>query len=132
MSRASRLHYHQLWLVIGISIIIGIIYFSLTSSGLPSIGSTINDKFLHAIGYFTLMLWFSQLYKKRYQRIVLMMSFILMGVGLEFLQGYGGVRQYEVADMFANTIGVLTGWLAAVGGLDGLLAWLEARVRSEH
>ncbi len=125
MPETSRLRYHQLWLVIGISIIIGIIYFSLTSSGIPAVGKNINDKVLHTLGYFVLMLWFCQIYFRRLHRLILMTVFIFMGIGLEFLQGYGGVRHYEIADMFANSAGVLIGWLAATKGLDGMLAWFE-------
>jgi glycopeptide antibiotics resistance protein len=33
-----------------------------------------------------------------------------MGVGLEFLQGAVGYRSYEIADMYANTLGVALGW----------------------
>ena len=37
-----------------------------------------------------------------------------MGVGLEFAQGQLGYRTYEVFDMYANTLGVLLGWAAAL------------------
>ena len=37
-----------------------------------------------------------------------------MGVGLEALQGALGYRTYEVFDMYANTLGVLLGWAAAL------------------
>ena len=129
MSETSQLRYRQLWLVIGISIIIGIIYLSLTSRGIPVIGNNVNDKLLHTLGYFGLMLWFCQIYNGRIQRFVLMVVFILMGVSLEFLQDYGGVRHFEIADMVANSVGVILGLLAAVKGLDGILAWFENLVR---
>ena len=35
-------------------------------------------------------------------------------VWLEFLQGHLGYRTYEVFDMYANTLGVLLGWAAAL------------------
>lgn len=130
MSDFKRLHFHQVWLVIGISFILGTIYFSLTSSGIPSISHNVNDKFLHITGYFMLTLWFSQIYYLRLQRLLLMTGFILMGIGLEFIQGYGGVRHYEIADMVANSVGVLAGLLAAAAGMDRILAWFERRLKS--
>ena len=33
-----------------------------------------------------------------------------MGVALEFVQGWGGYRLFDIADMVANTLGVLLGW----------------------
>lgn len=124
-TQSSRLHYHQFWLVIGLSIVCLVIYLSLTTSGVPSLGGLLNDKVSHALGYFGLMLWFTQLFSKNTTRLVLACLFIAMGVTLEFLQAYGGVRVYEVADMVANTTGVILGWLAAVAGLDRVLQWIE-------
>jgi glycopeptide antibiotics resistance protein len=42
------------------------------------------------------------------------MGFVAMGIGLEFMQGQLGYRTYEVFDMYANTLGVLLGWAAAL------------------
>ena len=36
-----------------------------------------------------------------------------MGVLIEFLQGWTGWRTFDVADMVANTLGALSGWLVA-------------------
>ena len=36
-----------------------------------------------------------------------------MGIALEFVQGWLGYRSFEVADMVANTIGVLLGLVIA-------------------
>jgi len=41
-------------------------------------------------------------------------------VALEFVQGALGYRTYEVYDMYANTLGVLIGWAAALT-LPGVL-----------
>ena len=60
------------------------------------------------------MLWFCLLYPSRTTRISYAVAFIAMGVGLEFLQGHLGYRTYEVFDMYANTLGVLLGWAAAL------------------
>jgi glycopeptide antibiotics resistance protein len=37
-----------------------------------------------------------------------------MGVGLEFAQGRLAYRSYDMFDMYANALGVLLGWAAAL------------------
>jgi len=59
------------------------------------------------------MFWFSQLYGGR-TRVLYAAGFAAMGVGLEFIQGWLGYRTYEVFDMYANGLGVLLGWAAAL------------------
>ena len=66
------------------------------------------------------MLWFCLLYTRRAQRIAYALLWTGMGVGLEFVQGQLGYRTYEVFDMFANTLGVLIGWAAALAVPIGL------------
>jgi VanZ family protein len=60
------------------------------------------------------MFWFCQLYARRESRIAYALLWIGMGIGLEFVQGALGYRTYEVYDMYANTLGVLIGWAAAL------------------
>jgi glycopeptide antibiotics resistance protein len=64
------------------------------------------------LAYAALMFWFCQIYLSK-DRLIHGVVFLLMGVGLEVLQGMSGLRSYEVTDMLANTAGVLLGWLAA-------------------
>jgi VanZ family protein len=88
-----------------------IVWLSLTPAP-PEIDIAHSDKLGHFAGYGLLMFWFAQLYKK--SRIAYALGFIAMGVGLELLQGHLGYRTYEVFDMYANTLGVLVGWAAAI------------------
>ena len=60
------------------------------------------------------MFWFCQLYQARPARIGYGLGFIAMGIGLEFVQGALGYRTYDLADMYANSLGVLLGWAAAI------------------
>jgi VanZ family protein len=87
-----------------------IVWLSLTPA-LPEVDIAHSDKLGHFAGYGLLMFWFSQLYL---QRAAYAAGFIAMGVGLELLQGHLGYRTYEVFDMYANTLGVLLGWAAAI------------------
>ena len=54
--------------------------------------------------------------------------FVLLGAALEVMQGMGGVRYFEYADMLANTCGVLFAWFITKGRLKNSLLLLEQRV----
>ena len=123
----KKLHFHQVWLFIGWSLIGSVIYFSLNSGGMPGISSFLNDKLSHMFGYAGLMLWFLQLYKSLKTRWLIAVLLVCLGVALEYLQGLGGVRVFELADMVANASGVVAGWLLAMTGLDRILRWIEDR-----
>lgn len=73
-----------------------------------------SDKLGHFLAYGLLMFWFCQLYRVRTARLLHAVLFLLMGVGLEFIQGATGYRRYDVLDMYANSIGVLLGWALAL------------------
>ena len=90
-----------------------IVWLSLTPSP-PEVDIAHSDKLGHFAAYGLLMFWFAQLYRERTTRIAHALGFIAMGVGLEFAQGQLGYRTYEMVDMYANTLGVLLGWAAAL------------------
>jgi len=104
-----------------------VIYFSLNVGGLPGLNSFLHDKLSHLLGYSGLMLWFSQLYKTTKIRSLLAVLLACLGITLEYLQGIGGIRMFEVADMLANATGVALGWILAVAGMDRILGWFESR-----
>jgi VanZ family protein len=89
-----------------------VVWLSLTPSP-PTLDFEQSDKLGHFVAYGSLMFWFSQLYQDR-ARVLCAAGFIVMGVGLEFLQGQLGYRTYEVFDMYANALGVLLGWALAL------------------
>ena len=93
----------------------------------PSIDVTAGDKVAHVLAYATLMLWFSQLYPA-HRRLLLAISFALMGVGLEVLQGLAGWRSFEYMDMVANAGGVALGWLLGPTRLSSTLSIIETQV----
>jgi VanZ family protein len=88
-----------------------IVWLSLTPSP-PQVDLEHGDKLGHFAAYGLLMFWFAQLYPERKARIAYVLGFIAMGIGVELLQGQLGYRTYEVFDMYANTLGVLLGWVA--------------------
>jgi VanZ family protein len=100
-----------LWIAGGWAILAGIVYLSLIPSP-PSVDFESSDKVGHLLSYGVLMAWFALLYPAR--KPALAIAFIALGIALEFAQGATGYRTYEVADMAANSLGVLLGWAGAV------------------
>ena len=85
-------------------------YLSLLSHPPDVVSFQFADKINHIIAYSMLMGWFVQLYSSRQHQVILAISFCLMGLLLEVLQGMGGHRFFEYTDMAANIIGVFLGW----------------------
>lgn len=128
---SQSLKYRGIWLIMGWIFIFSIIYLTLTPRPPQVIGEIkFGDKIGHLSAYFLLMFWFCQLYIEKYFRIKLACTFILMGILLELLQKLGGIRMYEVADMLANTAGVLIGFALAYFGLNDFLYRLEKIMES--
>jgi len=106
--------------------VVFVIYSSLSTNPM-SVDVAYSDKFLHTLGYFGLMGWFMQIYHGKTVRRWLAIIFVLMGVSLEFLQDWGGVRYFEINDMLANTSGVLLAWILAFTPFPRLLHWFEKK-----
>ena len=106
-----------------VAVVIGL---SLTSTP-PEIdvGFEYLDKVEHTFAYLVLMGWFAQIYHAANIRLLFAVGLIVMGVGLEILQGLGGVRYFEYGDMVANSSGVLLGWLMGYFGIDRVLYRIE-------
>jgi hypothetical protein len=85
-----------------------------------------SDKIVHLTGYAVLMFWWAQLVVERRWRLAL--AVVLLGIGIELLQGLTPNRQPDVLDALANSSGVLIGWLAArlLPNLPGQIAMLPA------
>lgn len=102
------LKFRFVWLVIGYALITLVFYLSLTSQPIDvKLGLPFADKFFHAFAYFVLMAWFAQIYHDKFQRYMIALGLIAIGVALEFLQGFDPARMSEFADMVANTTGVV-------------------------
>ena len=115
-----------LWLAIGYALVMLVVFLSLTSNPVSlEIELPYQDKFFHALAYFALMAWFSQIYHDRFQRNMIALVFIFMGVTLEYLQGFDPNRYFEYADMVANSVGVALGFALALTGAKNILLKLE-------
>ena len=95
-------------MAIGYTLIALVIYLSVTSNPPdPGIKVPYFDKIGHTLAYFVLMGWFAQLYHAKKLRIIYALSFVAMGVAMEYVQSFDPARMAEFADMVANASGVL-------------------------
>lgn len=117
------------WRFLGWVWIAAVIVLSL-SPPLPEAPVEQGDKLGHLAAYALLMLWFAHLAPGRADRIRHALGFVALGIALEFAQGMTGYRMFDVADMAANTTGVVIGWLIAPPRGFDLLGALERRLTS--
>ena len=89
----------------------------ITLNGVPSLGSSFDDKIYHIVAYFSLtVLW--TLYVKPLKKIrliyIVCFAAIFVGFVLELLQYFVNPnRTYDTYDLIANSIGAVFGTLIA-------------------
>ncbi len=122
------LAHSRLWFCAGILLVAGVVVGSLMPGDYAEKAMVWNDKSTHALTYLVLALWFLGLYTRSRHLRILGLLFCL-GVAIEFLQASMPLgRQGDVADVIANTTGILVGVALARFGLDGWAQWLETRL----
>lgn len=126
MHRALR--WFKWWRAIGWLLVALVIYFSLTPHPVE-IDMAQGDKLGHALGYMGLMLWFVQLYERRLH-LWWGAGFVVLGIALEYVQGWTGYRNFEYWDMAADGAGVTVGWLLGGTTLARLLLAVETRFKA--
>ena len=119
----------QLWLFVGWTLVFSVVYLSVAPVSIET-GVEQGDKLLHAFTYGALMVWFANLYERLARRRMLAAAFVAMGIALEFIQGWTGYRNLEVADMLADAAGVAAGWALDPPRLPNFLRGIEKVFRS--
>ncbi len=119
------LKYRSAWLVGGWLWVSLVVYLSLVPYPPEPMFFPHSDKLGHGFAYTSLSLWFCQIYLSLRQRGAVIAALMAMGVVIEFLQGWGGYRYFEYADMLANSTGVLLGVLLAHTKLGCTFVWIE-------
>jgi VanZ family protein len=120
--------YRALWLGLGWFWVALVFYLCLMPSPPTPLHFAHADKLEHLFTYTLLMGWFGQLYPSARGRGICALTFVLMGVTIELLQGLGGSRQAEMGDMLANSSGVALGWLLLRTPLSSSLSAVEQRL----
>jgi len=102
----------RVWRAVGVGLVVLVIWLSLTPQPIE-IPVEHGDKLGHVAAYATLMFWFAQLDTRHRMHLAYAVGFVLLGVALEFAQRLTDYRTFEVADMGADAVGVLCGWVAS-------------------
>ena len=102
-----------LGVALGWVIVATIIWLSVTPAPID-IGVKAGDKLGHLGAYAWVMFWFAQVYHRLRTRLAYGIGFVAMGVALEFVQLGLGYRTFEVMDMVADALGVISGWGLAI------------------
>ena len=119
----QKLHFKQVWLVLGVGLLLIIVAGSLVP--VPKTESQVNDKLIHVVLYFMLMAWFAQIIIFRHH-FFLAVVFVFLGFLLEIGQQFTSYRSFEWGDVFANSAGVLLGWIAMYTILGKMVFLLDA------
>ena len=125
------LRHPRLWLVSGWLLVAGAVIASLVPvQELPTMGG-ISDKTEHIIGYAVLAVWFAGIYPRaRYPAIGI--ALLVMGIVIEGLQGAMHLgRQADLRDVYANTIGIVTGLVLGLAWLHGWAQRVEDLTRKK-
>jgi VanZ family protein len=118
-----------LWLAIGYAMVVLVFFLSLTSDPVKiDVDLPFADKISHALAYFVLMLWFSQIYHDKFQRNMIAFVFVLMGISIEYFQSFDPNRTAEFFDIVANVTGLSLGFILALGPSKNLLMRFEGLV----
>jgi len=125
ISDSLQFRYFLLWHLAGWGLVSTVLYLSLMPAPPEVLDFTFSDKLEHLFAYSVLMGWFAQLYVLRERQIVIVVALCLMGVAVEFIQGWGGHRFFDVVDMAANSLGVLLGWWLSNKWLAGSLLRID-------
>jgi len=128
ISGFPQFQYFLLWRLAGWGLIVSVLYLSLVPAPPEVLDFTFSDKFEHLFAYSVLMGWFAQLYVLRMRQTFIAIALCLMGISVEFIQGWSGYRLFDVVDMAANSLGVLLGWWLSNRWLAGSLLRLDHAV----
>jgi hypothetical protein len=108
----------------------GVVIFLTLTPKPPPMPSVLDwDKAQHMLAYAVLMWWFRQAFARRMRWVVFL---LLLGVGLECIQGLSAYRYFDYGDMIANTLGVILGLVLAATPLGRALAWFEHCLNSKR
>lgn len=118
--------YPRIWLTIGSLLITMIVMLSLW----PESPSPDNRPPLlnvpHVMAYLGLILWYSNIYRRKLHRIRLNALFFLMGICLELLQPISPGRTLALTDIAANGLGLLLGSCLAKAFFGTCLTEIDA------
>ncbi len=124
MNTLKPLRRQKFWLLLWCAAVIAVCLIPPPQLNLPQN----SDKVEHFLAYFLLAGSAVQLFATRRALCVVALGLLLMGVGIEWMQGaLTSNRMADPMDVLANSIGVLAGMLTAVTPLKDVLLRLQPR-----
>lgn len=124
------LRHPKLWSAVGWLLVAAVIVGSLLPGRtLDALSFSLNDKALHMVTYCVLTLWFTGLYRRSLY-LAIGGVLLVLGVGLDLLQGLTRTRSLDPRDMVANALGIAVGLLLAYYLVGGWCQRLERRLLS--
>jgi len=124
------LRWFRLWRTIGWLLVAATAVASLMPAAeLPE--THVSDKMEHALTYGVLTLWFTGVYQDR-ANAAIGVALFAFGALLECLQALTLTRSPEIADLIANTAGILGALALATAGLDRWCAMVESWLSSDR
>ena len=125
----EHLRREKLWVRIGLGFVCVVVFLSVTPA--PVRAPTVdNFKTGHILAYAWCMLWFAQIWKDTMHRLVIALGLLVLGIGLEFVQDMlPWHRDFAVADMVDDAIGVAIGFALGWTPAANMLRGLEARLK---
>jgi VanZ family protein len=124
------LRHPRLWLASGwIMVVVAVIASIMPLTQMPKVG--VSDKVEHVAAYAVLALWFAGIYpKSRYPLIGV--ALLVMGIVIEGLQGAMNLgRQADMRDVYANSLGIVSGLLLALIWLGGWAQRVESWTKKQ-
>jgi VanZ family protein len=123
-------HRPRLWLGLWVFAVVAVVVLSLVNlSGLPPVPEG-GDKVEHFLAYALLSASAVQLFARRRASLLIALSLVALGIGLEFAQGtLTTTRMADPRDALANTLGVLAGTATMLTRMRRMLAAIDARLR---
>ncbi|MEY2626167.1 MAG: hypothetical protein EBT64_07780 [Gammaproteobacteria bacterium] len=102
------LRYRAWWSGVGLALVLVVLYFCLEPPGQGGV-FLIPDKLSHALAFFGLTAWFAALVERRFYSLVVVLM-LALGIAIELLQAWMALgRSAELADVYADAIGVALG-----------------------
>lgn len=85
----------------------------------------VSDKTLHFVAYWSISIWWLQIFRGRWVGAIIVAAAISLGVGLEIAQSFHPMRHMDYRDAIANSVGAGLGYICALLGLSNGLLWIE-------
>jgi VanZ family protein len=122
------LRFPKLWSALGWLLVGSVVVGSLLP-GKALQGVHVDDKIMHAVAYFVLMIWFAGFYRHAVYPVIATVL-LALGLTLDLLQLLTETRSFDWRDVAMNSAGVVVGFVLSTLLLGGWCQRVEQRLLS--